>query len=296
LVLASAERADLIVDFSRFRGQRLRLVNTAGSPFDGAPAEVTPGTADPANRLPFPDVMEFRVSRRRANDPFTLPQRLTSFRRMRHDQLPPAHVERLVALVEDQGTLTLRELDEVAGGNGRPGEPIIEVTDDQGVTTLYRTVAMYFEDTTNWFVAYGSTEVWKILNLTEDTHPFHVHLVQFQALSRKRYDVAGFDSASGGTTAPVTFLERGELDANETGWKDTLRVNPGELVSIAATFDGYTGRYMYHCHLLEHEDHDMMRPFVVMPADAMAAMGDMPGMRMRNALESAQAHQPHTKE
>ncbi len=145
-------------------------------------------------------------------------------------------------------------------------------------------------------VAYGSTEVWKILNLTEDTHPFHVHLVQFQALSRKRYDVAGFDSASGGTTAPVTFQEHGELDANETGWKDTLRVNPGELVSIAATFDGYTGRYMYHCHLLEHEDHDMMRPFVVMPADAMAAMGDMPGMRMRNAFKSAQAHQPHTKE
>ena len=59
------------------------------------------------------------------------------------------------------------------------------------------------------------------------------------------------------------------------GWKDTVRVNPGELVSIAARFDGFTGRYMYHCHLLEHEDHDMMRPFVVMPAQALAAMADM---------------------
>jgi len=54
-----------------------------------------------------------------------------------------------------------------------------------------------------------------------------------------------------------------------------VRVNPGELVSIALTFDSYTGRYMYHCHLLEHEDHDMMRPFVVMPAPVLAAMGDM---------------------
>jgi hypothetical protein len=57
-----------------------------------------------------------------------------------------------------------------------------------------------------------------------------------------------------------------------------VRVNPGELVPIAATFNGFTGRYMYHCHLPEHEDHNMVRPFVVMPAAAIAAMGEMPGM------------------
>ncbi len=69
------------------------------------------------------------------------------------------------------------------------------------------------------------------------------------------------------------------LDANETGWKDTIRVNPGELVTIAATFEGYTGQYMYHCHLLDHEDNDMMRPFVVMPAAALAQMEmEDPGM------------------
>jgi spore coat protein A len=68
-------------------------------------------------------------------------------------------------------------------------------------------------------------------------------------------------------------------DVNEAGWKDTVRVNPGEMVVIAARFDGFTGRYMYHCHILEHEDHDMMRPFVVVPEQAMNvmdAMGDMP--------------------
>ena len=57
-----------------------------------------------------------------------------------------------------------------------------------------------------------------------------------------------------------------------------MRVNPGELVTIAATFDGYTGRYMYHCHILDHEDHDMMRPFVVMPAQAMIGMAAMAAM------------------
>jgi len=278
LTLASAERADVIVDFRAFRGQRPRLVNTAGAPFDGAPSAVTPGQPDPANRLPYPEVMEFRVSSRRSDDSFALPKRLGPFRRLTRERLPAGHVERLVALVEDDGMLTLRELDPVAPGDERPGEPMIDMRDDRGVTTRYRTVAIYFEDTTNWFVAYGSTEVWKILNLSEDTHPFHVHLVQFQALSRDRYDTSSFDSASGGTAAPVTFQGRGTLDANETGWKDTIRVNPGDMVAIAATFDGFTGRYMYHCHLLEHEDHDMMRPFVVMPAAALAAMGTMPGM------------------
>jgi len=151
------------------------------------------------------------------------------------------------------------------------------IADEQGKTVRYRTIAKQFEDTVNWFVAYGSTEVWSVLNLTEDTHPFHVHLVQFQALSRDLYNKEGFQPETGGTTTPVSFQAHGTLDANEEGWKDTVRVNPGEMVTIAATFDGFTGRYMYHCHILEHEDHDMMRPFIVMPAAALEAM-DMPEM------------------
>ena len=86
-------------------------------------------------------------------------------------------------------------------------------------------------------------------------------------------------SRDGRNDPPVFFQGHGSLDANEIGRKDTVRVNPGELVSIAATFVGFTGRFMYHCHLLEHEDHDMMHPFIVMPAAALAAM-DMPGMSM----------------
>jgi Multicopper oxidase len=66
--------------------------------------------------------------------------------------------------------------------------------------------------------------------------------------------------------------EAGELDASETGWKDTVRVNPGEPVAIAATFDGFTGRHVYHCHLLEHADHEMTRPFVVVPGEALAVL------------------------
>jgi FtsP/CotA-like multicopper oxidase with cupredoxin domain len=281
LLLAPAERADLIVDFRALQGQRLTLVNTAGAPFDNSPATRIPGTPDRDNRLPHPEVMEFRVSAQPVDDPFVLPATLSSsYRRLEHDRLPPAHQHRVVAMVEyPDGMLTFHELAEVPDGVAAAGEALITIADEQGKTRRYRTIARHFEDTVNWFVAYGSTEVWSVINLMEDTHPFHVHLVQFQALGRDLYNREGFHPETGTTTAPISFQGHGTLDANELGWKDTVRVNPGEMVSIAATFDGFTGRYMYHCHILEHEDHDMMRPFIVMPAAALAAM-DMPGMSM----------------
>ena len=279
LVLAPAERADLIVDFRSLPGQRLRLLNTAGAPFDNSPASQQPGTPDLENRLPHPEVLEFRVSSHAVEDSFVLPTELSpSYRRLAHDRLPPHHRHRIVAMVEyPAGMLTFHELALVPDGEATAGGARLSVTDEQGTTRQYRTVATHFEDTVNWFVAYGSTEVWHVLNLTEDTHPFHVHLVQFQVLSRDRYNKEGFQPATGGTTTPVSFQIHGTLDENELGWKDTVRVNPGEMVTIAATFDGFTGRYMYHCHILEHEDHDMMRPFIVMPVAALEAM-DMPEM------------------
>lgn len=275
LVLAPAERADLIVDFRAYRGQRLTLVNTAGAPFDGAAPAQPPGMPDPAHRLADADMMQFRVRSEAVDDHFVLPATLAgSYHRLSAGQIPAGAVRRLVALVEEAGMLMLRELAAVRAGDDVPaGEPLIAVTDERRETAYYRIVASLFEDTVNWFVAYGATEVWQFLNLTEDTHPMHVHLVQFQAIARDHYDTSGFDPVLGGTRTPVTFEVHGTLDANETGWKDTVRVNPGELLTIAATFDGYTGRYMYHCHLLEHEDHDMMRPFIVMPAAAIEAMG-----------------------
>src|SRR5712692_10516592 len=281
LLLAPAERADLIVDFRAMPGQRLTLVNTAGAPFDNSPATQPPGTPDPENRLPHPEVMEFRVSSQPMDDPFVLSTTLSSsYRRLEHDRLPPAHQHRVVAMVEyPDGMLTFRELAEVSDADAAVEEALMAIAGEQGTTVRYRTVAKQFEDTTNWFVAYGSTEVWSILNLTEDTHPFHVHLVQFQALGRDLYNKDGFHPETGATTTPISFQAHGTLDANELGWKDTVRVNPGEMVSIAATFDGFIGRYIYHCHILEHEDHDTMRPFIVMPAAALAAM-DMPDMLM----------------
>ena len=111
--------------------------------------------------------------------------------------------------------------------------------------------------------------------VTMRCRPIHLHLVRFQALSREVYDISGFDPTLGGTNRPITFQRPGTIDPNEQGWKDVIRAATGEVVSIAAQFSGATGRFMYHCHLLSHEDDGMMRPFVVMPAEVKKLDPDM---------------------
>ncbi len=105
----------------------------------------------------------------------------------------------------------------------------------------------------------GTTEIWEIVNLTDDTHPIHLHLVRFQILDRRRFD--GFQYMTEGT---LRYLGPAmPPDANESGWKDTVRVNAKTVTRIIVPFVGYAGRYVWHCHILEHEDNEMMRPYEV---------------------------------
>src|SRR5690348_11533377 len=283
LVLASAERADLLVDFSGLEpGSELTLVNTAAAPFDGASfrAADARNAADPGRMLPYPHVMRFRV----VPGPVTrqtIPAELaTDYRPPAPDALAGAP-RRTIALVEreldgEPSMLTMRELaiadDDHAG-------PVITVTDGEQ-TTRYRIAAAHFEDATTFFPVLGRYEVWQLINLTGDTHPIHVHLDPFQILSRCpiRYQIPDHGIEDLAITASVT-LERDPddelghtIDDNERGLKDTVRVNPHEITEIAVRFTAYSGRYMYHCHILEHEDRDMMRPFVTMPAELMPFM------------------------
>jgi spore coat protein A len=171
--------------------------------------------------------------------------------------------------------LTMRELAAVAGDDST--ELLITVVDeaDGGDRTIarFRTLACHFEDTVTFFPILDQYEVWQFINLTGDTHPMHIHLCPFQVLARHPITVAvpegGItDSATAASVrlgrSPDDELEH-VLDANELGLKDTVRVNPKEIVEVAVRFETYSGRYMYHCHILEHEDRDMMRPIVIMP-------------------------------
>jgi spore coat protein A len=107
--------------------------------------------------------------------------------------------------------------------------------------------------------ALNSTEIWTLINLTEEMHPIHLHLVRFQILDRRRFDVEAYKS-----TGKLVYLEPAiPPDAHEAGWKDTVRADQFFATRIIVKFEGYKGRYVWHCHVLEHEDNEMMRPYEV---------------------------------
>ena len=109
----------------------------------------------------------------------------------------------------------------------------------------------------------GSTEIWELVNLTEDVHPIHLHMVRFQILDRRKFEA--FQYMTEGTLRYVDAVQAPE--ANELGWKDTARVNSHTVTRIIVPFVGYPGRFVWHCHILEHEDNEMMRPYeIVRPA------------------------------
>jgi spore coat protein A len=125
------------------------------------------------------------------------------------------------------------------------------------------------------------TEVWRFINRSGMTHPMHMHLVMFQVLDRQTFD------DSGGTIVPTGPLV--PPAAYEAGWKDTVQVAPGEMVRVIARFEGYEGLYAYHCHILEHEDHEMMRQFLV-PEPSELAMLLAGGVLMGVLARRRRAH------
>jgi len=107
----------------------------------------------------------------------------------------------------------------------------------------------------------GSTEIWSLINPTNDTHPIHLHLVRFQILDRRPYEPWLFQ-----TKRQLHFVGPPEPpDPNEAGWKDTVQAHSRMVTRIIVPFQGFTGRYVWHCHILEHEDNEMMRPYEVLP-------------------------------
>jgi spore coat protein A len=100
----------------------------------------------------------------------------------------------------------------------------------------------------------GTTEIWRFINDSNVSHPMHMHLVFFQILDRDGFTTDGSGNIiPNGTPQPAL--------AEENGWKDTAMVGPNEILRVIARFEGYKGKYAYHCHILEHEDHEMMRQF-----------------------------------
>jgi spore coat protein A len=233
LLLGPAERADLIVDFSGLEGKTVTLSNDASAPYPGW-AVLT------SDRPALYEFMQFRVVLRlsRNTKSFSMPA-----------QMPFSRLDEAAAVLTRDFVLS-------------------EQMDSQGRPMAERINGKGYDDPVTETVTFGSIEKWRFINTTDDAHPMHLHLVQFQILHRQGFNVPALQNGK------LEFVGAVRIPpANEAGWKDTAVVNPGDVLTILVRFDGYTGRYVFHCHMLEHEDNDMMRPYEVVPVDVNTTKG-----------------------
>jgi spore coat protein A, manganese oxidase len=114
----------------------------------------------------------------------------------------------------------------------------------------------------------GTSEVWRFINKSGLAHPMHMHLVMFRVLDRQPFTIVNGQVVTSGPPVPPIETER--------GYKDTVRVDPNEIVRVVARFENHVGNYAYHCHILEHEDNEMMRQFTTVTECGDGAVG-MPG-------------------
>jgi len=242
LLMAPAERMDVVVDFTNVPvNTEIILLNLGpDEPFGGG----IPGVDfDPAHPDSTGQVMQFRVKAATSPDTTTPPLDLT----LPAAPLPgPETFTGQVSLNEEE-SLTVMASDD---GNGN-----IILDCDNGEAFAPKAALlgtpsggpMLWMDPISENPAVGATEVWEIYNNTMDAHPIHVHLVHFEVVNR--------EDGGGNVRPPESW---------ETGYKDTVIAYPGEITRIRALYD-VPGLYVWHCHIVEHEDNEMMRPYYVGP-------------------------------
>lgn len=255
LLLNLAERADVIVDFTNVPPGNYVLGNIGpDEPFGGGIPGVDFPLADPDSTG---QVMQFRVVPAVAADPTTPPQFLIL---PPITPLPPASVIRSLALIEMMGMGHDADGNEVEG----PAEALLGTVGPDSIDPTIP-AGMWMErkwmDSVTENPAVGATEVWEFYNTTPDAHPMHVHEVVFEVVNREGLVL----DAAGEVVEPV------QLDGVitppepwETGFKDTVTAYPGQVTRIKAQFN-VPGQYVWHCHIVEHEDNEMMRPYRIGP-------------------------------
>lgn len=304
LLIAPGERFDVIIDFAAFTGQNLTLINSAKAPFPH-------GT--PPDPQAFAQVMQFRVilplqGTDTSYNPATGAPLRTPMVRLAN----PANGTLAPGVVPDaKRQLVLVEIE----GEGGPLEVLVNNSEWNGLQHGSNTPIPGSTPINGNFATelpqVGATEVWEFINTTADAHPIHLHLVQFQLMNRqpfnltryrKTYDTsfpggsfipgfgppAAYNSTNGagalGGNPDVTPFLQGDVQPprpGEAGWKDTVKMLPGEVTRIVVRFapqdiiagatvagtnyypfDPTTGPgYAFHCHILDHEDNEMMRPY-----------------------------------
>jgi FtsP/CotA-like multicopper oxidase with cupredoxin domain len=244
LLMGVAERADLIVDFANVPVGNYVLGNVGpDEPFSGGVPGVDFPVADPATTG---QVMQFRVVRASTRDATTPPQRLVL---PAITPLPPATVTRPLALLEE-----LSQFFPDAPAETLLGTVALDATGTGTWTKLM------WEDAVTENPAVGATEVWEFYNATADAHPIHIHEIVFEVVNRQAISVdertQTVQVAAGSMPTPP--------EPWETGFKDTVIAYPGQVTRVRGQFST-PGQFVWHCHIVEHEDNEMMRPYRIGP-------------------------------
>ena len=289
LVLAGAERADVLIDFSGCQGSTFILYNDAGSPFpEGADTFLDYFTgntlgAGPAGYGPNTRTMMRITITGEAGQPMPSIDAINAaLGGLQLDLLVPDAMLGDGFVPPAGAILRNRTLSEGIDPYGRLIAMLGTDLPTGAFFTAYGQTYLHEIDPARENYEYGTTEVWDIYNTTGDTHPIHFHLVNVQIIGR-----APFEQNADGS--PVAFVPLGPFtppDPDERGWKETVRMDPGQVTRVIMHIDRppdpkvnvlgvnktvtvpnspRTGghEYVWHCHILEHEEHDMMRPFVV---------------------------------
>ena len=237
LLMGLAERADLIVDFTNVPAGHYVLANVGpDEPFGGG----TPGVDfEPAHHDSTGQILEFRVVPAAAADPTTPPRFMV---------LPT-----LTPLPAESRTRPLALIELESDAHDGPSEAVL------GKMVDGTAIHQHWADGVTENPAVGDTEVWEFYNVTADAHPMHVHEVAFEVVNRQA----------------IEFTEEGHADITpvgeargpeqwERGFKDTVIAYPGEVTRLRLKFDN-AGQFVWHCHIVEHEDNEMMRPYRIGP-------------------------------
>jgi spore coat protein A len=233
VTLGPAERADVVFDFAPYAaGTPIYLVNSAPAPFPGEPGVGV-----------LPRVMKFIAG----SAPGHVAPVPSSLRTIEH--------------LHASDAVRFRTLELKKGGANSCSAFQWQIVTTDGLNGSE--LGSHWTDVTELPVI-GATEVWSFINRSGVTHPMHLHHSDFQVLDRQAFaEVNGTVQPFGSPVPPP---------AHEAGWKDTVQVGPNEIVRVIIRFDDYQGEYPYHCHIVEHEDHEMMRAFQVVPEPTAGAM------------------------
>jgi spore coat protein A len=265
ILLGNGERADVVVDFKGLAGREIYLTNDAMTPFDPSQDPLEPTANDPIWGE-FPNINVMRLMKIKVKNS-TVSDRT---RVMPSPLRPIAKLDPAKAAKFRQ--ITLVEQPYAPGGADTGFKKIL----------LNNREFMVGDGAYTETPKLGTTEVWQFINMTPDTHPMHMHLVKYQVLGRqalaKNPDfVDGTDpeykqylygaDGDGAQVTPTGDLRGTKYvvapisgpEPNETGFKETVKANPGEVTYVIMKFEDFAGKFVYHCHILDHEENDMMQ-------------------------------------